>query len=482
MAKGLTQLKTSAPAPSELADDELDLVEPAIEAPTPELETSTSAPPESADEHLQVVELEPEAPTPLRPPRFPCFDGLRAIAAGTVLGVHVAFVSGLTLRNAPVGIYTARLEIGVAVFFLISGFLLYRPFVVAHLAGARDPATGAFWIRRLLRIVPAYWVALFVTTTLLHADRIGPGGWHAYLAHYLFGQIYFPNQIESGITQAWTLSVEMTFYLLLPLYAALIGRRRGAQTPNRRLARAVVGLGVLVALSLAWRYWVLSNQHGHGLIFSAMTVWLPAELDLFALGMLLAVLSAWSHQKEREPAWMSTWWFPVASWGLALVAYFGVSHLGLSRMALYPKTYLDVARQTLYGVFAFFLLLPAVFGPQDKGPIRRFLRCWPMASLGVVSYGVYLWHQTLIDELVKYYPSWFGMRLFFNVGFWGMFGEIAGAAVVVATVSYFVVEKPALRAKRFFVWFAPPKASESRAGDPSGDEPLGTAPVLPLPT
>jgi peptidoglycan/LPS O-acetylase OafA/YrhL len=98
----------------------------------------------------------PEVAAPRRPPRFPAFDGLRAIAAITVVVVHVSFVSGLTPRNPhAVGMYTARLEIGVSVFFLISGFLLYRPFVVAHLARAPRPRTGAFWLRRLLRIVPA---------------------------------------------------------------------------------------------------------------------------------------------------------------------------------------------------------------------------------------------------------------------------------------------------------------------------------------
>ena len=60
-----------------------------------------------------------------------------------------------------------------------------------------------------------------------------------------------------------------------------------------------------------------------------------------------------------------------------------------------------MARQTLYGVFAFFLLLPAVFGPQGKGLIRRFLQCWPMASLGVISYGIYLWHETWIYQILK---------------------------------------------------------------------------------
>ncbi|HXW38876.1 MAG TPA: acyltransferase [Acidimicrobiales bacterium] len=427
----------------------------------------------------QVTEIEPgqEAPTPPHPPRFPAFDGLRAIAAGTVVGVHVGFISGLTLRNASVGVYTARLEIGVSVFFLISGFLLYRPFTVAHLTAERHPGTGAFWMRRLLRIVPAYWVALFVTTTILHANPVGmgPGGWQAYAYHYLFAQIYVPSQALGGISQAWTLCVEMTFYLLLPLYALYVGRRAAHRTPGQRFRRELCFLVVLVMISLAWRFWVLSNQHGHGAIFSAMTVWLPAELDLFALGMLLAVLSGWMHLRDAEPGWMSARWFPWASWLLAAVCFWGVSHLGLPRDVIYTKSDVDITRQTLYGLFAWFLLLPAVFGPQDRGLVRRFLRSWPMASLGVISYGVYLWHQTMLNELVKYYQRWFGIKLFFNVGFWGMFGEVFGAAIVVATVSYFVIEKPALRAKRFFAWFSSPPA-RSRPDVPvdAGPQPAST--------
>jgi peptidoglycan/LPS O-acetylase OafA/YrhL len=395
-----------------------------------------------------------EAAAPRRPPRFPAFDGLRAIAMATVLGVHTAFVSGLTFRRPDVGIYTARLEIGVAVFFLISGFLLYRPFAVAHLAAGPRPGTAAFWVRRLLRIVPAYWVALFVTTTILHATPMGPGGTKAYVTHYLFVQLYFPGEVDSAsaITQAWTLCVEMSFYLILPLYAAVIGRRRTARSANRRFTRELVGLVVLVAISLVYRFWDLSMQH-HGLVYQYMTEWLPAELDLFALGML---------------RWMSRWWFPWASWIAAGVAYVGVCHLGVPTSVTYVKSDLDIARQTLYGVFAFFLLLPAVFGPQRRGTIRRFLRSWPVRSLGVISYGVYLWHQALIAELIKYYPRLFHMRLFFNVAFWPMYGEILGAGIVVATVSYFVIEKPALRLKRLrpLGWFKESSPDADRAAGP----------------
>jgi peptidoglycan/LPS O-acetylase OafA/YrhL len=180
-------------------------------------------------------------------------------------------------------------------------------------------------------------------------------------------------------------------------------------------------------------------------------------------------LSAWSHQRGHEPRWLSHRWFPWASWLLAAAEFVAVSHIGVPIGVTYFKSDLDIARQTLYGAFAFFLLLPAVFGPQRRGAIRRFLCSWPVASLGVISYGVYLWHQALIAELIKYYPRLFGMKLFFNVAFWGMFGEILGAGIVVASISYFVIEKPALRLKRLrpLGWFK----QTSPDADPGPDQP-----------
>jgi peptidoglycan/LPS O-acetylase OafA/YrhL len=391
-------------------------------------------------------------------PRFPAFDGLRAIAAITVLGVHSAFVSGLTPRDPAIGIYTARLEAGVAVFFLISGFLLYRPFVVAHLRGAPKPATGAFWLRRVLRIVPAYWVALTASLVLLGTATIGPGGWRAYLSHYLFAQIYFPDQRLHGLTQAWTLCVEMSFYLALPLYAAAIGARRARRGPRHRLRAEGLGLLALVVISVCWRLFVYAHPHGPNSLSASMAVWLPAELDLFALGMGLAVLSAWSRE-WGEPRWLSHAALPWVSWALAAVTFWGIAHLGTPILPDYVQSDLDLARQTLYGVFALFLLLPAVFGPQDKGLVRRFLRSWPMASLGVISYGIYLWHQTWINEALAH----LGPHSLFNLEFWALFFGVLGASTAAAALSYFVVERPALRLKRRFAWWRPAGAPRRRA-------------------
>ncbi len=392
--------------------------------------------------------LSHNAAEPQRPPRFPAFNGLRAIAAMLVLGVHTAFVSGVTTRDG-FGVYTARLEIGVSVFFLISGFLLYRPFVSAHLAGVTKPQTGAFWVRRLLRIVPAYWVALFLITTVFHLSTMGPGGWSAYVDHYFFLQIYFWSQWTHGITQAWSLCVEMTFYLFIPLYAMAIGWRREARSANQRLIVELIGLALMIGLSFAWRwYWLGRISPTAQTARLAATFWFPAFLDLFAFGMFLAVLSAWTHQHHSEPTWVTRAWVPWVSWGLAGIFLYSVGHLGISLLPVYTQGFSDITKQSLYGLFALFLLLPAVFGPQNKGFIRGFLRSWPVASLGAISYAIYLWHQAMIQELLQRQHL-----TLFAIPFWPFFFAVVGLSAAIAAVSYFVVERPALHLKNSLSWW-----------------------------
>jgi peptidoglycan/LPS O-acetylase OafA/YrhL len=86
-----------------------------------------------------------------------------------------------------IGDYTARLDIGVTVFFLISGFLLYRPFVLARFHEAQPVRGRDFARRRLLRIVPAYWLAL--TVLAIYPGLVGI--WtHDWWIYYGFLQIY----------------------------------------------------------------------------------------------------------------------------------------------------------------------------------------------------------------------------------------------------------------------------------------------------
>src|SRR5689334_18236758 len=111
---------------------------------------------------------EPLAEPRERGPRtqFECIDGLRAIAALSVLVLHTTFATAIQ-NGVAMSTYVVRLEVGVAVFFVLSGFLLYRPFVAAHLSAAEAPPKTRYLTRRFARIFPAYWVALVATLVLL---------------------------------------------------------------------------------------------------------------------------------------------------------------------------------------------------------------------------------------------------------------------------------------------------------------------------
>jgi peptidoglycan/LPS O-acetylase OafA/YrhL len=353
--------------------------------------------------------------------------------------VHTAFGSGLT-GSSHLGIYTARLEIGVAVFFVISGFLLYRPFTVAHLGGGPNVAMKQFWVRRLKRIVPAYWVAFLVVTYVLHADKVHHG-WASLPIYLGFAQIYWPSHVLSGILQAWSLCTEMSFYLALPFWAMGIRRVALRHPAKQRVVVELGGLGLLVVASFLFRIILLQEPGG---TTRTMQTWLPAYADLFALGMLLAVLSAWWMVEDRRPTIMWHRTLPWVSWGLAAATYFAVSHIGLPTTPLGNlATQPALARQTLYGLFALFIVAPAVMGPQNHGLIRRALQLRPLVLVGVVSYGVYLWHEAWIAMVMR----WTGSPLF-GIGFAELTIAVVALSVAVAAVSYLFVEQPVRRLRR----------------------------------
>jgi peptidoglycan/LPS O-acetylase OafA/YrhL len=386
---------------------------------------------------------------------------LRAFAAVSVLVFHTAGATKFAYTSG-YGLYTSRLNLGVSVFFLISGFLLYRPFAGAHLAGRPAISPGKFWLRRLLRIVPAYWLALTVITYVLRAPQIG-GGWQAVAANYGFAQIYFTSYWHTGILQAWSLCTEMSFYLFLPLYAALLGFRR--RPPAAQLRRELIALGVLVAVGVGFKIMVLnyhcvSNCPIGPAPFQLMIEWLPSYFDLFALGMFLAVMSTWYTERKSQPTWLVHPVMPWVSWACAAVVFVIVSHVGDPLAGgLSPMN--EMLTRELYGVFAFFLLLPAVFGPQDRSLVRRLLSAWPVAAVGVVSYGVYLWQLAWLSEVFR----WAGHRGWHTtVPFVFLTVVVLILAVGSSAASYFVVERPVLRLKDGI-------RPRPRAGGPTPAEP-----------
>ncbi|MGZ4268967.1 MAG: acyltransferase family protein [Solirubrobacteraceae bacterium] len=346
-------------------------------------------------------------------PRFPHVDAVRALAALAVVAVHVAAFSGVT-DSAAAGAFTARLDVGVAIFFCLSGFLLYRPYVVAAAGGRAAARAGVYARRRALRILPAYWFALAVLA--LWPGLNFTGGWWRYAG---FLQAYDANTTLGGIPPAWTLCVEVTFYALLPLYALALRRARGSVRAE---------LAVLAALSLAALAFRTALHHDG----AAHTVegTLPGLFGWFAVGMALAVLSVAGRVPARAP-W--AWWAGAA-------ALFCLVSVGIGAPRVYDERAWSggawLAAHVLYAAIAACIVIPAIAASDDRGP-RRILRGRALGWLGLVSYGIFLWHYTLLAELHAH----------------GVHGWVALAALglpltlACAAVSYHLVERPLLARK-----------------------------------
>lgn len=384
-------------------------------------------------------------------PRFPLFDGLRAIAA---LGVLVSHVGAVTHPSPSfLGDLQAQLAIGVTIFFVISGFLLYRPFVAADISGGREPTMRRFWRRRVLRIIPAYWVALTVLAFLQPLPAVFSSDWWKY---YLLLQNNFGLSFNnSGIGQAWTLSVEVTFYLLLPFYAIAL-RRLGGTAANRRLAVEFVVLGLLALGSIGFRHQILNiigagfqgNSAANGFAksyydffpdFGALLT-LPVYLAWFAVGMGFAVISAAGHVPGSIGSKLSAVLgrSPNGLWLLSIVGFAAVlafdRPLRLGEGSWHHVLVLAVVAP---------LVAPAVFAHKggQRGVPKRVLSLRWLAWLGLVSYGIYLWHGSVTIMVMKtgLVPAGHGFIVALVV--------VCALTAAVAAASYYLVEKPILRFK-----------------------------------
>jgi peptidoglycan/LPS O-acetylase OafA/YrhL len=394
-------------------------------------------------------------------PRFPLVDSLRAIAALSVLVYHTGYATS-AIRQPVYGAFIERLNVGVTLFFVISGFLLYRPFVAARLLGAPSARLRDYARRRLLRILPAYWLALTVLAIYPGLSGVFTNHWWIY---YGFMQIYNDGTVLKGIGPAWTLCIEITFYAALPVYAALVAR--GVRGRSRH-AQVRIELGVLAAITAAvigYRTWL----HYHDFISPWFNT-LFCYADWFAAGMALAVLSVASQGSDRRPAvlrFVERW--PLAPWLVAAVAFWimsteiGGPHLinFFGHFGLFYSLREDLGIHCLATVVGVGLLIPAVFGAGSsaavpgRGWIRRILADRRLAWLGLISYGIYLWQgpiKTVVCQpggqvFVTDSCALHGVALFQHVPFLSLTVITLMVVVACAAASYYIVERPLLRLK-----------------------------------
>ncbi|HEY2777658.1 MAG TPA: acyltransferase [Gaiellaceae bacterium] len=364
-------------------------------------------------------------------PRLEGIEALRALAALGVLSWHVwshpVVDSNYGVSVGPLTKLFDNGRAGVAMFFVLSGFLLYRPFAAAIVRGTRCPSIRRYFINRVLRILPAYWVVLLVVAACFQRGLLDRP--LQLLANMLFLQDFVPSYVPGvftgyGIAPAWSLCVEVIFYLALPLLA-LVGlklyRRGVAPTaaalapPALMLVSGVVSLEVPRATHLG-ALWEMG---------------FPDHMHWFALGMFVAVARVLYEDGRLKV----TRALRISIGGAAIIIAAGTLKLA------YGGTLRFEEEESLLSVSCA-LVLALVVLPPARSLLVRMLAWPPFVYLGLISYSIFLWHEPVLRFLREQ-----GLTAGGTAGFGLDLVTLTAITLVLATLTYVLVERPALSAK-----------------------------------
>ena len=341
--------------------------------------------------------------------RVASLTGIRAVAALLVMATHAAYATG-KYTHGYVGLVYSRMEMGVPIFFVLSGFLLFGPWVKTVATDAPPPSVRRYAWHRVRRIMPAYVVTVLAAFLLYHFRTAGPNPghtWEGLFRNLSLTQIYTDNYLYSflhqGLTQMWSLAVEVAFYVVLPLLAYLL-----LVVLCRRHWRPGLLMTGLVGLALITPAWLVL-VHTTDWLPDGARLWLPTYLAWFIGGMMLAAL---------QPLGVRA--YALVCVPLALVCYFIVSTPIAGAPTTSPSELREgLAKAGFYAVIATLMVAPLALG--DRGLYARFLATRPMVFLGEISYEIFLIHlltMELVMVEILHYPIYTGsMGIVFAVTF-----------------------------------------------------------------
>jgi len=326
--------------------------------------------------------------------RVASLTGVRAVAALLVVGTHAAYTTG-KYTHGYWGLVGARLEIGVPIFFVLSGFLLFRPWVKSAATGGPPPSLSRYARHRVRRIMPAYVITVLIAYVLYHFREAGPNPghtWYGLFRNLTLTQIYcngyLGKYLHQGLTQMWSLAVEASFYVVLPLLAYLL-----LVLICRRSWRPRLLVGTLLAMALISPAWVVLVHVDHWFPDGAR-LWLPTYLAWFLAGMLLAVLQA-----------MGVPCYAFAAIPLAVICYAIVSTpIGGAPTTSPASAWEAVVKTCFYAVIATLAVAPLALdgGTAVQGWYARVLASRPMVWLGEISYEIFLIHLVTMEFAMDY--------------------------------------------------------------------------------
>jgi len=370
---------------------------------------------------------------------LPQLDALRGAAILAVFVQHLGdsflpFLEARAEHALPAALLPWALTIlhhawwGVDLFFVLSGFSLAQGYVRALIAGRAGPAPGVFLLRRAARILPAFFTAIAVMIAI-HPRVVQRPGFPAALgAHLLLLQGYVAPGGIVFIGAAWSLTTEAHFYLLLPLLA------RPLLDPSRPTRRWLTA-GALCAFAWGSRAllhaWILEPGVHTALLEASQRRWISSRLDQFVLGALAAAIHAAILGSPRAAAAARRAPLGVVLSLAALVVAF----------RLEGALYLDPAGSWPYALLSLATAALVLAASLLEGRALTALTPAPLCALGVISYGVFLYHQLALGLA--------GLALGAAPATWATFGKSAALAlalsIAMGAASWTLIERPALR-------------------------------------
>ncbi|MFT4200488.1 acyltransferase family protein [Gordonia sp. (in: high G+C Gram-positive bacteria)] len=313
--------------------------------------------------------------------RVPALTGIRTLAALAVCLTHAAYWTG-HYTDDYTGRLAARFEVGVTIFFVLSGFLLYSEWVRRLRAGpgARPVSVRSYFTRRARRILPAYWLTVLGVYGI-YLFRDNPTeygtGWGGFVRNMTFTQLFGFGYQHTGLTQMWSMVAEVAFYLVLPVVAvAGVALCRGRWRPDLLLTL----LGGLALVSPIWIFAVVGGDAD-----PTAPLWPPTFLWWFVAGMGLAVCLPMMGRTRAQ------WW--VAA-GVAAFLLAGTAGAGAPTIA--PQTPgQTIVKHLLYLVVALGFLVP--LARASDGWWSRLWGSRPAVWFGEISYEFFCVHVVVLE-------------------------------------------------------------------------------------